>query len=137
MKPLLIILATAVATIWPVPGHAACFYADGTSAPEPGPSPAARKSKDWGPKFVELFNTLSKGDKSTVVAILQRPGAALLTTKCSNNDLFWTHLSLIGLSGEAPDAVPAALAETGRAFELTEQGSQTLPLLLRADGLQW
>ena len=136
LKKLSIILTTILGVILPSLSWAACRYADGATAPEPGLSQKALESKDWGPKLVELFNNLSKGDKSIVAAILRKPGAALMTTKCSNNDLFWTHLSLVGMSEVVPDAVPAAAADFARAFKLTARGSRDLPGLLRLDGIR-
>lgn len=118
-------------------GHASCNFADGTAAPKPGPSQEAMNSRAWGPTLVKLFNALSKGDKSILAAVLNKPGAATLTTECSNNDFFWTHLSLVGMSELAPDAVPAGLPIQARAFKLTEQGAQVLPGLLRAEQFQW
>ncbi len=130
MISLSILIASLPALSW-----ATCLYPNGTSAPEPGLSNQAQKSKSWGPSLVKLFNNLSAGDKSILVAVLQKRGGVLLTTKCSNNDLFWIHLSLVGMSEVKPDAIPtglpAAQAKKMRAFKLTASGYQRLPSFLR------
>ncbi len=135
MKQFFAALTVGVLVNWPSHSWAGCTYADGTPAPEPGVSQEAQDSLDWGPTFVKLFKGLSDGDKSTLVAILRQSDAVLLTTKCSANDLFWTHLSLVEMSEEAPDVIPEEwpqeLADNSRAFGLTEYGREVLPGLLQ------
>lgn len=125
-----ILIASLPALSW-----VTCLNPNGTNAPEPGLSKQAQKSKSWGPALVKLFNNLSAGDKSAVVAVLQRPDGILLITKCSNNDLFWTHISLVGMSEVKPEAIPSGLpaAQTKkfRAYRLTTSGYQRLPSFLR------
>ena len=130
------ILSAIYAVILPSLVWAGCQYADGTAAPEPGPSPEALHSKSWGPKLKVLFNNLSDGEKSNVLAVMETPDAALLTMKCSNNDLFWIHLSLVGMSEVEPDSLPELLADKGRAWKLTGLGYRTLPALLRSDAMR-
>lgn len=113
----------------PSTGWAACKYADGTAAPEPGFSQEATESKTWGPKFVELYGQLSKGDQSIVAAMVQDTGVAM-TTKCSNHDLFWTHLSLLGWSKVVTNGIPPELQKIGRTYALTDKGKKSVRELL-------
>lgn len=135
MTKLFAALIAGAALAWPSHSWADCTYADGTAAPEPGLSQEALDSEDWAPTFVRLLSRLNEGDRSTLVAILIADNAALVTNKCSNNDLLWTHLSLVGISEEDPDSVPVGLPEdvagTIRAFTLTDHGRDTLPGLLQ------
>ena len=102
----------------------------------PGLSEEARNSREWGPQFVTLYNNLSKGDQSTLTAMLQHKNSALVTAKCSANDLFWTHLSLVGLSEQDPESLAEGLPEIARAFKLTDEGRSTIPGLLEAGGIR-
>ena len=111
----------------PSAGRASCTYADGSPAPKPGLAPDAGKSAAWGAKFVELFGNLSKGDKSTVDAALKVENAQVLVTRCTPHDLFWTHLSLLGLSEVVDAKLPDPVAELTRAYQLTSKGQKVLP----------
>ncbi len=124
------LLPTAVTT---AEADAPCFYSDGAQVPEPGFSEAAMHAYEFGPQLKASFDALSDGEVSTVVALLEHPGSTLLTMKCSANDVFWTHLSLVGLSDTSDDAVPADLAGKARGYRVTEEGQQLLPGLI--DGL--
>ncbi len=133
MAKLLAALLAVILVNWPSPSWAGCTYHDGTAAPEPGVSQEALDSQDWGPTFVTLFKRLNDGDKSTLAAISEIDNAALLTNKCSNNDLLWTHLSLVGMSREDPDSgLPAEAAENFRVFNLTDLGRKELPALIQS-----
>ena len=133
MTKLLAALIAGSFIVWPSHSWANCTFADGTAAPEPGLSQAALDSKDWGPTFVRLFKRLNDGDKSTLAAIVEVGNAALLTNKCSNNDLLWTHLSLVGMSQEDPDSgLPAEAADDFRVFILTDHGREVLPDLIQS-----
>lgn len=136
MAKLLAALIASGLVVWPSHSWANCTYADGTAAPEPGLSVEAVDSEDWGPTFVRLFKRLNDGDKSTLAAMLEIDNSALLTNKCSNNDLLWTHLSLLGMSQEDPDSgLPAEATEDFRVFILTDHGREALPgLILLAVG---
>lgn len=122
---------TALLTL-PSSGWAACKYADGTPAPEPGVSEAATASKNWESKFVELYSALSRGDKSVVASALKVGNAEVLTTRCSAHDLFWTHLSLVGMSEVVDMGLPEPVRELTRAYKLTTHGQNALSDLLRA-----
>ena len=131
-NPVLGILTAVAVLSLPSTGWTACKHADGTPAPEPGPSQAAKQSKTWGPKFVELFSNLSRGDKSVVVSALKVGDAAILTTRCSNHDLFWTHLSLVEMSEVVDSGLPEPVRELTRSYKLTAHGQKALPDLLSA-----
>ena len=131
-KSIYVTLTALVLIVLPSTGWTACTYADGTPAPQPGPSKAAAASKSWEPKFVELYSSLSKGDKSVVASALKVPNAEILTTRCSNHDLFWSHLSLAGISEVVDIGLPEPVKELTRAYKLTPSGRKSLPDLLRA-----
>ena len=119
--------------VWPSHSWASCTYADGTAAPQPGLSQEAVDSEDWNPTFVRLFKNLNEGDRSTLAAIVEIDNSALLTNKCSDNDLLWTHLSLVGMSREDPDpGLPPEATADFRVFVLTEYGREMLPDLIRS-----
>jgi len=116
-------------------GRPRCVYPDGTPVPEPGLSTEAANSMGWGPMFGALYMDLSDGDRSTVVGALQTPGAAVLTARCSPNDIFFSHMSLVGWSEVVPDGVPAELAKLPigqqfRSYKITDLGRSALPNLL-------
>ncbi|MBO6783318.1 MAG: hypothetical protein JJ899_08630 [Alphaproteobacteria bacterium] len=136
MKKLAACLVTALAVGWSSQAHAECTYADGTAAPAPGMSEQAKTSNAWGPRFVSLYNNLNKGDQATLDAMLDHRNSALVTSKCSPNDLFWTHLSLVGLSEEDPESLSEGLPEIARAFKLTDQGRRRIPAMLEAGGVR-
>lgn len=129
-KPLAAILTVCGFLVGvPSSGWAACKYADGTAAPEPGFLHKATESKTWGPKFIELYGQLSKSDQSVVAGMVQDSGVAM-TTKCSNHDLFWTHLSLVGWSKVVTDGIPPELQKIGRTYALTDEGRKSVRELL-------
>ena len=131
-KSIFIILTGLALLVLPSVGWAACKYADGSSAPEPGRSQATKESETWQRKFVELLSNLSRGDKSTVDAALKVGTEPVLTTRCANQDLFWGHLSLVGMSEVVDMGLPEPVKKLTRAYKLTPFGQKTLPDLMSA-----
>ena len=117
----------AALIVLPSAGWAECTYADGTPAPEPGPSSEAEASPTWKAKFVELYSNLSRGDKSVVDAVLKVGDEPVLISRCSPHDLFWTHLSLLGLSEVVDAKLPDPVGKLTRAYKLTPKGQKLLP----------
>ncbi len=110
-------------------GWAACRYADGAAAAEPGFSQEVTNSKTWGREFMELYGKLVKDDQSVVTTSVRDSGVAM-TTKCSSHDLFRTHLALRGWSEVIMKGIPPELQKTGRSYTLTDKGRKNLRELL-------
>ncbi|MEM1298409.1 MAG: hypothetical protein AAGH68_03950 [Pseudomonadota bacterium] len=93
-------------------------------------------SLDFGPMMATTYAELFPGDKSVNVTALRDPEAVMLTSACSPNHVFWTHLSLVDMTRPADlplnaDAPPEARAIM-RAFSFTDRGRQVLPGMLKS-----
>ncbi len=131
--PLLLLLAVL---LFPSSSWAACTFPDGSAAPEPGLLGDMPDLREWNVEFVELYNNLSKGDRSTLVAVLRQDATVLMTSRCSPNDLLWTHLSLVGMSEVDDGVVAEQLAERVRGYRLTRFGRDFLSQALRPTATQ-
>ncbi len=86
-------------------------------------------SKSWGPELLAHYTNMSHGDRSTFQAALVQPDAVLMTDKCTAKDLFWIHLSWVGMSEPREHdfkKFPEAMREKLRIWGLTERAHEVM-----------
>lgn len=82
-----------------------------------------------------LTSRLSAGDRSVLVAALQRPDSQMMTIEGSANDVFWSALERMGLMQQhpVPKEMADKLAGTGvkpKIFSVTDKGTTEIPTLV-------
>jgi len=90
---------------------------------------------DFGPSLVRDFRALSAADMSVIMEGAKRPGATLLTSRGSANDLFWQKLSVVKWTEQValPEGLASSpLADKFIAWSVTELGAISLPMLFRS-----
>lgn len=90
-----------------------------------------RDKDDFGPNLIRMFRKLSAADKSVIIEGVRRPGSHMLTSKGSDNDLFWSELSRVKWTERVELDLGIAEDVECAAWLVTELGAISIPVIFR------